>query len=146
MLKLSKNLEYALLALKYMSKDELEGKLTVKSLSNYLNAPFDPLSRVMQKMARANIIDSEKGVHGGYFLKEDLKKISLNDLILSLQGPLKIVKCMSPEFDCSMDSNCDIKSPVSLLSEKLVHFYSQVSLDELFTSTANSNFAIEACQ
>ena len=51
------------MALKYLKNNK---KVSAKELAMYMNAPFDPLSRVMQKLGRSGFIESEKGAGGGY--------------------------------------------------------------------------------
>ncbi len=139
MIKLNKNLEYALLALEYLQQAENEQKPSnVKTIASHLNAPFDSLARVMQRLVKSEIIKSDQGYGGGYTIACDLKAVTLNDLIKSLQGPLEIVKCLSHQYQCEMETNCKIKQPVNFLNNKLIEFYKNITLQELLQGSQNT--------
>ena len=114
-----------------MNKYERTRLYSVKKLAEQMSVSFDSLSRVMQKMAKQGFISSEQGKSGGYRLSCDFSQKSLYDLIFAIQGPVEIVKCLSLGDGCSMESQCDVKSPISFLNDKLVEFYKTISLADL---------------
>ena len=61
---LSRQVEYALMALNYLSSQKQGKRISVREMSGQLGLPFDPLSRVMQKMSQAGWLDSEQGLKG----------------------------------------------------------------------------------
>ena len=133
--RLHRNVEYALIALNHLAKNNSGYLLSAKDLSQHMNAPFDPLSRVMQKLAKCKLIQSEQGPTGGYRLICNFGEVSLYDLIKILQGPLELVKCLSSDLNCDLSNQCELKSPVSYLNEKLIDFYRKMSLAELFENS-----------
>lgn len=145
MMRLNRKIEYALIALKYMSQKKPGQLSTAKEMSEKFGAPFDATSRVLQLMAHAGILKSEQGAHGGYLIVKDLSKISfyqLNELVL---GQFGITKCFikSGEGDCELQSNCNILAPVKNLNNKIVEFFKSLSLAEVIGSpsfeTSHSN-------
>jgi Rrf2 family nitric oxide-sensitive transcriptional repressor len=133
--KMNRKLEYSLMALKHMSL-KMPGELTsAKEVSESYSAPFDATARVLQMMAQKGILRSEQGAQGGYQITRDLAKVTLHDLIETIEGPTQIAKCISNDEPCGMQSNCNIISPVTTLNQKLNEFYQNLSLKELlFTS------------
>jgi Rrf2 family nitric oxide-sensitive transcriptional repressor len=130
--KINRKLEYALMALKYMSQ-KIPGELTTaKEVSDSFHTPFDATARVMQQMTqRGSILRAEYGVNGGYQINKDLAKISIQDLIEIVEGPTALVKCLHKEDPCEIQDTCNILSPVSLLNQRLTEFYKNLSLKEL---------------
>ena len=92
--RMSRNLEYALMALQCLSNTK-RPCVSAREMAQSLHCPFDPLSRALQKMADHKIIDSKQGVQGGYFLIKDLKTISLYQLISAILEPPEIAVCLS---------------------------------------------------
>lgn len=132
MIKLNRRVEYALIALKYMSAKKPGQLSTAKEISDKYGCPFDATSRVLQQMASAGILKSEQGAHGGYQIVKDLDKLHfyfLNELILGNQG---IAKCFHKETeqDCELASTCNIVSPVRYLNNKLTDFLKSISVAE----------------
>lgn len=133
--KINRKLEYALMALKYMSK-KIPGELTTaKEVSDSFRTPFDATARVMQQMAqKGGILRSEYGASGGYQITKDLAKVSIQDLIDIIEGPTALVKCLHKEGEegrCDIKDTCNILSPVKYLNQKLSDFYKGISLKEV---------------
>lgn len=146
--KMNRKLEYSLIALKHMSQ-KMPGELTTaKEVSESYQAPFDATARVMQVMAGRGLLKSEQGATGGYQITKDLSKITLHELMETIQGPTKITKCMqhqktkstteylNQELEpslCEIQGSCNIISPIANLNSKLTEFYKSVSLRDLLT-------------
>ncbi|QDK36237.1 Rrf2 family transcriptional regulator [Bdellovibrio sp. NC01] len=130
--KINRKLEYALMALKYMSQ-KIPGELTsAKEVSDAFHTPFDATARVMQQMAqKGGILRAEYGANGGYQITKDLAKVSIHDLIEVIEGPTALVKCLNKEAPCEIHSTCNIVSPITNLNSKLTEFYKSVSLKDL---------------
>lgn len=130
--KINRKIEYALMAIKYMSQ-KIPGELTsAKEVSDAFNTPFDATARVMQQLAqKGGILKSEYGANGGYQITKDLAKVSMNDLVEIIEGPTALVKCLHKEVPCEIQNRCNIISPVTQLNQKLTEFYSTLSLKDL---------------
>ncbi|WP_413291964.1 RrF2 family transcriptional regulator [Bdellovibrio sp. HCB185ZH] len=130
--KINRKLEYALMALKYMSQ-KIPGELTsAKEVSDAFHTPFDATARVMQQMAqKGGFLRAEYGASGGYQITKDLAKVSIHDLVEVIEGPTALVKCLHKEVPCEIQGTCNIVSPVTALNNKLTDFYKSVSLKDL---------------
>lgn len=137
--RINRKLEYALMALKYMSQ-KIPGELTTaKEVSDAFQISFDVAARVMQQMAhRGGILKSEYGANGGYQITKDLGKVSIHDLVEMIEGPTALVKCLHNEGPCEIQKTCNIVSPLNLLNEKLNDFYKNLSLKELLVDKVST--------
>lgn len=131
MIRLSRKMEYALVAVKYMA-GKIPGELTsAKEISDKFHTPFDATARVMQALAQKGLLKSEQGALGGYFISKDLNRVSLYDVLEVIEGPTQIVKCLQKDEACDVQAHCNIVSPVHTLNQKLVQFYSGLKLKDL---------------
>ena len=132
--KVQRKLEYSLMALKMMSHKR-PGELTsAKEVAESFAAPFDVMARVLQVMAQKGILRAEHGAQGGYQITKDLSKVTLHDLVTSLQGPVEIAKCLhkaSGDGGCDIQASCNIISPIHTLNTKLNEFYKGLSVQDL---------------
>jgi Rrf2 family protein len=143
MTKLSRKIEYALMALKYMSQ-KIPGELTTaKEVSEAFQTPFDATARVMQIMAGKGILKAEQGASGGYQITRDLAKTSVHDLYEALEGPTGLVKCIHKVEPCDISQKCNIVSPLTSLNRKLVEFYKEINLRELLIDKAATLKSVE---
>ncbi|NIR49311.1 hypothetical protein GWN75_12780, partial [candidate division KSB1 bacterium] len=67
-----------------------------------------------------------------YVLARDGNKITLSDIIETLEGPLGIVDCMAEaDCDCVQLQHCNISDPFRVIQEQLKLFLSGISLADL---------------
>lgn len=142
MVRLNRKIEYALVALKYMT-GKIPGELTsAKEVAEKFCTPFDVTARVMQSMASKGLLRSEHGPMGGYTISKDLSRISFHDLLTMVEGPSSLVKCFQKEETCDVQPHCNIISPIHTLNNKLNEFYSGLKLKDLLLSPSNFNVVI----
>ena len=126
--RVSRHLEYALMALNYLSSRQ-NRRVAVREMVEKLHCPFDPLSRVLQKMADQGLVHSQKGVGGGYLFSGDLSKFSLYDLMVMILQPVEVVSCLSGH--CDLLETCNIRTPLRIFNDRLKDFYKSLSLQEI---------------
>ncbi len=122
--------EYALLSLDVLRSADTP--LGAEQLANELSIPKSFLAKILQSLARHNIIDSKKGSHGGFILTKDLKDISVNSVIFAAEGKTPAV------FDCATYSNSCPKGAIGTcaISPFLINFQTKIDnfLDGLMLS------------
>lgn len=127
MLRLSKKVEYGILALQYMASHP--GNLfTAKSLSENLHLSYDFLAKTMQKLMRAELLDSQQGTKGGYFLARPAETIKLMDILETLDSRPELVDCVSNEKDCEKKDKCHLHGPILLLQQKVEDVFINTTL------------------
>jgi Rrf2 family protein len=132
MLKLSKKTEYAIIALMSMNNGEKDKLFTAKELSQKHNIPPEIMGKVMQTLAKNELIVSHQGVKGGYQLKGNLSDINIISVITALEGPLQVVDCVSiNDCGCNQISACNIKGPMEMIQNELFSFFGNISLKDL---------------
>ncbi|UCF64249.1 MAG: Rrf2 family transcriptional regulator [bacterium] len=133
MIRISKKIEYALMGLLYMARKNLNELTSAKELSQAYNIPPELMGKVLQNLARFEIIESVQGVKGGYRLRQPVNRIKLSDVIAAVDGPLKIVNCFKVQnsFECHQHFQCTIKNPMEFIQRKLTVFFNNVSLQDI---------------
>lgn len=146
MLKLSKKVEYALISLLHISERQPEELTTARELSEFYNIPQELLGKVLQRLSRAGYICSIQGVKGGYFLEQPLERLSVDQIIQVVDGPIKIVNCVEKEItDCSCRQKefCIIRNPMDIIQQKLENFFKMISLQEIKEEMADKIDPVE---
>ncbi len=129
MLKLTKQIEYALIAIKHLGnkKDSIS---SAKEISDHYLIPKELLAKTLQKMVKLNYINAVKGPKGGYLLKKNLNTITLTRFIEDLDGRIGLVDCNINE-SCNQIDICNIKDPIHELNNRFINFFDKVSLSEI---------------
>jgi len=130
MLKLTRKVEYALIALRHMQALKPRKLTSAKEIAEAYGLPQQLLAETLQQMARDSIIEAVQGPSGGYQIMSDLDKISLKDFFENLEGPLGIMDCYF-DSDCIQLGACNIRTPIQRINENMRDMFSKMSLREV---------------
>jgi Rrf2 family protein len=134
MLKLSKKVEYALMAAKFMALKNSSGYSSAKEISENYQIPYQLVAKVLNNLVKSDIAISAKGVNGGFSLSRKADHISLLDIIKAVENDFKIVDCMqtnSSSADCSNFDCCKIKDPLAEIQRKIDKVFVETSLAQI---------------
>ncbi|MEP0190534.1 MAG: Rrf2 family transcriptional regulator [Erythrobacter sp.] len=67
--------------------------LSVDALAEFFEVPAAYLSKQMQLLRRAGIVQSVRGKGGGYRLARHVDAITLLDIVAAIEGPLPAFRC-----------------------------------------------------
>ncbi len=133
MYRLSKKIEYALLAMQYIASND-NRKISAKEMSEKLNISFEFLSKTLQMLMKNGLVESHQGIRGGYTLAREPEDISVADVIHSLESKTGIVECMDDEKDddnCGRADHCTIRTPIAHIQRKVNDVFKSTSIAEL---------------
>ncbi len=124
--------EYALLSLDIIAKSEKP--LGSEQLSRELNIPKSFLAKILQNLAKSNILVSHRGSQGGYTLNVEPKELSLYDVISSAEGKRPAVfDCVSYSQTCPNGAigTCAISPFLAKFQYKIDNYLRDLTLKEL---------------
>ncbi|MCA9516851.1 MAG: Rrf2 family transcriptional regulator [Myxococcales bacterium] len=131
MLKLNKKTEYALLALRFMSRETALS--SAKSIAAWYAIPEMLLAKVLQALKHADIIAGTKGSGGGYALSRPLAEIPLLSVLDLFNEHVQLVDCLGDDHDgCQQQAHCDIRSPLSVLNDAILEPLRRMTVQDLF--------------
>jgi len=132
MLRLTKKVEYALIALRHIaSKGEGEVSKT-KEIAEQYRIPHELLAKILQKLNRTGLIRSVQGPRGGYALARPLDQVSLSAIIELIEGDYNFVECAAnKEDDCLLFQDCVIRSPLLRINQEIRRFLDTVTVQEV---------------
>ena len=136
MLKLSKRVEYALVALVHMGELPADQVTTARAIAARYELPPEILGKVCQALVKAGLVASTQGVKGGYCIGRDLADISLGDVVEAVEGPVHVVPCADPNTTCRHEECCNIQQPVMQFQQRLLGFLYSISLAALVSDAA----------
>ena len=125
----SKPSEYAIRALVYLAVNSSPNqRFGTKKIAEDLGFPEHYLGKVLQQLARNNIISSAKGPNGGFCVDKDAMEISLLKIIESIDGLVFFSTCGLGLHECNDEKPCPIHKDYQIfrggfykmLSEKTV--------------------------
>src|SRR5262245_55281119 len=99
MLALTKRTEYALIALCHLARQP--ETVSARDLAHRYAVRLPLLMNVLKTLNHNGLVRSVRGAHGGYRLAVPADKLSLARVAEAIEGPMRLVKCVSalPDAD-----------------------------------------------
>ena len=129
MLKLTRKLEYALIALRHM-QDKGDSLSSAREIGDMYLIPQELLAKTLQQMARLNYIKAAQGPRGGYRIRKGLTEISMTQFIEDLEGPIGIVDC-NINSDCIQLDNCNIRMPLKQINSNIRAIFNEIRVGDI---------------
>ncbi|MEM5948767.1 Rrf2 family transcriptional regulator [Spirochaetia bacterium 38H-sp] len=108
MIRIHRDMEYALLALLYMDKkNEL---VSARELAEAEGIPEARLKKLLQKLARGGVVEALQGAYGGYRLAANLSTLRLGQVAEALKDSSSYLPCDKDTVDCKKTASCKVRS------------------------------------
>lgn len=84
----SKSCEYGIRAAIYVAKHSLKNeKVSLLEVAKHTDSPPAFMAKILQKLTRTEVLSSNKGPNGGFFITDDhLHSVSLLNIVLAMDG------------------------------------------------------------
>jgi Rrf2 family protein len=105
-MKLSKETEYCLIALKYLAKQAPDDILQTGQVAEATGLPKPFLARIFVKLVRQNVLKSFRGKRRGYQLNRAPEDITVKDILEAVEGADVFQRCVFWSERCSDDNPC----------------------------------------
>ncbi len=134
-MKLSLRGEYALRALLVLGLQYDQPVVRIQAISSHQNIPKRFLEQILNDLKSAGIVQSKRGVAGGYRLAKPPEAITLAAVVRHIEGALAPVSCVSERFyekcSCPDESRCAIRSVMKEIREAVVKIAETITIAEL---------------
>jgi Rrf2 family protein len=64
------------------------------------------VAKILQSLARAGLIDSQRGMNGGFTLARAPEEVTLLEIVEALEGPTRLNVCLIPGDSCGRKAWC----------------------------------------
>lgn len=106
-MQITREADYAVRCVWYLAgkRDEVT---MVDEISKEMAIPKSFLAKIVQKLSKADIVKSYRGVKGGCQLARKPAKISLLDVIEAIEGPVAMNICAIDKKLCGLSDKCKV--------------------------------------
>ncbi len=134
-MKLSVRGEYALRALLVLGLNHREPVVRIQTISDQQRIPKRFLEQILNDLRTAGIVQSRRGVAGGYRLARPPEEIKLSEVVRHIEGALAPVSCVSEKFyekcTCPDEMRCPIRSVMKEVREAVVRIMEKMTVADL---------------
>jgi Rrf2 family iron-sulfur cluster assembly transcriptional regulator len=103
---LSMTAQYALRAFVYIAAQEAKRPVLAKEIAAHTGVPAQYLSRILRDAVRAGLLESARGVGGGFRLARPAGRIRLFDVLAAYDNVLDRSRCPFGQPKCNDDHPC----------------------------------------
>ena len=106
-------------------------KVVVKEIAEALDVPGPFLAKLMQQLARAQLISSTKGPNGGFYMNEKNMRSNLRQVVETLDGPEVFSSCIMGLPQCSSENPCPLHEKAIIFRHSLLDLLEKQSITEM---------------
>jgi Rrf2 family protein len=135
MLELSRKSDYALRAVIYLARISPERYGRVSEIAKAKDIPQAFLAQILPLLANRGVVKSQQGAHGGYALARAPEEITFLEVIESVEGPLKLNKCVEGHHDdCTILESCEMLHVWNQAQGQMVGFLRSVTMADMINA------------
>ena len=129
----SKTCEYAIRACIFIATQSYQNKrVTIKQISEKINSPKSFTAKILQVLAKNNIVHSIQGIGGGFEIpKNIISQINLAQIVTAIDGNEIYTSCGLGINHCSKEHPCPLFSKFHGIRKELSFMLENTNLEEL---------------
>ncbi len=128
---LRRNTDYALRLVVNLAHRYGDGAVSTRVLSDEEGVSYQLACKLMQKLHNAGLVESDMGPKGGFRLGRSPQEVALREVIETIQGPLRLNRCLLGTGVCERQETCPIRARMEELQEQMDQYLGGVTLSEL---------------
>jgi Rrf2 family cysteine metabolism transcriptional repressor len=131
-MKLSAKERIGLRAMVEFARRHGQGPTPLREISRIEDLPLPYLEHVVGELRRSGLLQSVRGIHGGYVLGKEPSSISVGDVFRAVEGALVPLDCLGADSTvCSREQVCAARNVWQTISERLSETLDNTSLSDL---------------
>ncbi|MEK6743695.1 MAG: Rrf2 family transcriptional regulator [Nitrospirota bacterium] len=130
-MQLTREGDYGIRSVLYLARQPYKKISFVTEISEQYKIPRSFLAKILQKLVKAKIVRSYRGVKGGFSLARQAKDISVLDVLEAIEGRMAMNLCLSDKKKCDFSRNCPVHSVWASVQSKVIEVLKKSNFEEL---------------
>jgi Rrf2 family cysteine metabolism transcriptional repressor len=129
--------EYGVRVMAHLAKRNGDAPISLGTIADAEGLPLAYLEHLVQRLRKAELVESRRGAHGGYSLARAADQISMADVVRALEGDIAPIECITADSDgiltCSREGAepCPTKFLWTRVQGSIVRTLNEMTLDDL---------------
>jgi len=131
MIRITKLTDYGIVLMSTLAAqpDEL---FNAPDLARETQLPLPMVSKILKQLAKAELLESHRGAHGGYSLGRAAQEISVVEIITALEGPIAMTECIEDAPGvCTQEPFCPVASNWNRINHAVREALEGITLAEM---------------
>ena len=143
MIKISRLADYAVVILETLGRGD-SSVMTASSLALQSFLPEPTVAKILKMLAKAEILESSRGAHGGYRLAAVPSEITVASIIAAVDGPIALTACVDDKADsCGFEGSCRVKGRWNMVNLTIRDALEGVTLADMIFQKCHPERAAE---
>ncbi len=109
-----------------------QGPTSLSEVARIEGLPLPYLGRVVGSLRRSGLLESVRGVHGGYLLARQPSTISVGDVFRAVGGPVMELDCLDADgAGCAREATCAARNVLQLIARRMRETLDDTSLADI---------------
>ncbi|MBU1048976.1 Rrf2 family transcriptional regulator [Candidatus Bipolaricaulota bacterium] len=127
----SKTAKYAVLALAEVALCSADQPVSTKQIAAASEVPYPLLAKIVGQLRRAGLVVAERGKHGGILLARPASEITIQDIVIALDGPEVLNDCPLFLAPCNCEKECAMHPLWRPARDAVVKFFEGSTLQDI---------------
>ncbi len=126
---MSKLTEYAFMVIMALKKSDLPASADFVASVTGLETPT--VSKILKQLKKAGLLDSKRGATGGYFLVKRKQEITLNEVIVAMEGGMSLTECVDDDTACHLTQDCYMSAGMKKVNQVILNALESVTVSDI---------------
>jgi Rrf2 family protein len=123
--------DYGIRSVLYLARQPFNKVSFANEISEEYKIPRSFLAKILQKLVKAKIVRSYRGVKGGFSLAKQAREITPLDVLAAIEGRLAINICLADKKKCNFSKHCPTYFLWANVQSKIVETLKKTTFEDL---------------
>jgi Rrf2 family cysteine metabolism transcriptional repressor len=129
--------EYGIRVMAHLARHDGNQPISLSSIADAEGLPLAYLEHLVQRLRRAELVESRRGAHGGYTLARPATEVTMAEIVAALEGEIAPIECITADAEgvltCAREGAipCPTKLLWTRVQGSIVRTLSEMTLDDL---------------
>jgi Rrf2 family transcriptional regulator, cysteine metabolism repressor len=137
--------EYGVRVMAHLARNDGDKPISLSAIAEGEGLPLAYLEHLVARLRRAELVESQRGAHGGYTLARAPEEITMAEVVRALEGEIAPIECITSDPDGSLvcareveHEPCPTKLMWTRVQGSIVRTLNDMTLAELATPPKGS--------
>ena len=135
MIRLTKQTDYGIVLMTRLAASATSDTLwSASELAEATRLPTPMVSKILKRLVRGGLLDSQRGARGGYSLSRPATDVTVAQIVAALEGPIAITECVEESTDeCTYESFCGVRANWQRINQAVQDALDAITLSDMVT-------------
>ena len=130
MLRISKLTDYATVVMTALC-DAPDHVHSAQDIAEKARLELPTVSKLLKQLAHADLVQSFRGVNGGYRLARAPARITIAEIVIAMEGPIGMTECSAHAGLCGHEPHCGVRVNWQRINQAIAQALQSVTLADM---------------